>query len=363
MNKNSFTIILTVVLMLLILFSSNTKALDIEARTNRNLYFPNQVIELYTTINIDDKLVPIEKINITIFNDDNYSSCEFELNNPTCEDDRFLLIEVFYPQKSYGYLYDSNNNWGYGYGYTSGIIEVKIKWLYNWPEGIYNVNVSAITGQDLLGRRPIYSTTLTFKGGQRFGNVAFICRTDSCDYGLEKSAINFLTENGWVVNAKGYWSWTEQELLNYKLIACADELKACKIDGSHPAFSAHKKGIPFLEIADQPYAQAAYRFGYARSYVGMTRSESMHITAADQITSGYSGSVNVITNAKFNVIPDYQLTSVVKDLADAGQHSSSTLFVADKYAYVGWFGASSTERLTADGNIILNRLLNWLIKN
>ncbi|MCX8178913.1 MAG: hypothetical protein N3D75_03740 [Candidatus Aenigmarchaeota archaeon] len=357
MNKNSFTLTLTAVLILLLVFSSNSKALEIEARTNKNIYFPNEVVTINTAINIGDELVPIEKINITIFGNGEQSSCEFDISNPVCQDSRFISVELSQLDQSYGYMHDNGNNWGYGYGFTSGIMTVKIRWLYDWPEGVYTLNVSAITKQDLFGRNPAYSTTLTFKGGQRFGNIAFICRTDQCNYGLEQSIIKFLTENGWVVNAKGYWSWTEQELLNYKLIACADELMSCRIDGSHPAFSAHKKGIPFLEIADHPYAQAAFRFGYTRSFIGTTTSDEFN-AVHDEITHGFSNE-KILIGSRFNAIPDHQLTSSVKILSTNG---NANLFIAqpNRYAYIGWFNDKTFSELTDAGSIIANRVIHWL---
>jgi len=68
--------------------------------------------------------------------------------------------------------------------------------------------------------------------------------------------------------------------------------------------------------------------------------------------------------------PDYKLDPSVIDIADAGgDNGRSTLFRIDmdgdqgRYAYMGWFYGSGPEDLTSEGEMILNRALNWAVCN
>jgi hypothetical protein len=354
MRKNAFSLILTLFIAFLLVYSGQTNAFNILVFTDRNYYFFDSPVEINAEIETgQQELLPIDEASIIIksIDDDAYqtkcvlSNLEEGLHEECSQQDsRFISVNI------------ERDDFGYGYGYGfNGKIKVKLKWVYsNWPAGNYTAILSLKSGGQEI------KANATFKGREKFGTLAFICRTDECNYGIEQSMIKFFTENGWDVVGKGYWSWSS-DIANYKLIVCADELRACKIEPSHPAYAAHKAGVPFLEIADQPYAQAAYRFGYVKNYIGFVRSQSLHVTRDHYITQNISGSVNILPNPKFNVIQDYSLSSRVIDIADSGNHSSSTLFVTNDYAYVGWFGANTPQQLTPTGSLILSRIVNWLI--
>jgi hypothetical protein len=355
MRKNTFSLILTLFIAFLLVYSGQTNAFNILVFTDRNYYFVDSPVEINAEIETgQQELLPIDEASIIIKNidDDAYqtkcvlSNLEEGLHEECSQQDsRFISVNIERDDFGYGY--------GYGYGFN-GKIKVKLKWVYsNWPAGNYTAILSLKSGGQEI------KTNATFKGREKFGTLAFICRTDECNYGIEQSMIKFFTENGWDVVGKGYWSWSS-DIANYKLIVCSDELRACKIDPSHPAYAAHKAGVPFLEIADQPYAQAAYRFGYAKSYIGTTRQEDLFITQQHEITQGFYGSVDILLGSRMNVIPDYQLSSSTIDLADSGNHSSSTLFMANNYAYIGWFNDKDAQSLTDDGATIFNRVLSWL---
>ncbi|MCX7759276.1 MAG: hypothetical protein N2169_06700, partial [bacterium] len=298
MNKNSFTIVSIILIVLLVVYSGNSTAFTMQVSTNKKVYFPNNLIEINTRLETEQlEFVEIENITIQIVGMDEHNSnlksvCVLKNLDDTEEcsrqDERF--VSVIISRQDYGYGY-------YGYGYEfNGVLDIKILWLLkDWITGNYSVMFSAtVNGEE-------YHTNTTIQVRERLGKIAFICRTDACNYNKEPSIINFLTDNGWIVEGKGYWSWGN-EIRNYKLIVCADQLKACKIDGSHPAYWAHKAGVAFLELADQPYVNAGWRFGYTKGYIGNSNSESLHITGTHYITQNFSGAVNVLPNTKFAVI-------------------------------------------------------------
>jgi len=242
---------------------------------------------------------------------------------------------------------------------------VKWKYPFEWSGGNYRALVAIKTESDILGRQPEFSSSTTFETNHSFGDIAYICRDDKCNYGIEKQMIQWLKNNGWNVDGKGYWSWDPNEMENYKLIVCSDELKACKLDWAHPAYNSHKnKQIPFLEIGDYPSISAARSFGYVKNYFAMSNSEKFYITQSDPIVEGYSGYVDVLVGTKFFVTQDYQLNSMAKDIGDSGNHDKTTFFKVEhpsRFAYVGWFGDKTPADLTVDGSRILNRLVNWLV--
>ncbi|MBU5689252.1 MAG: hypothetical protein KQA41_03445 [Candidatus Aenigmarchaeota archaeon] len=358
--RRNISVILSIILIaLLVFYSGQSNAFNVSISTDKKTYFANSLIRINAQIETQqNEIIEIGQASIKIIGVDeenrDFSSVCILQNldqglHQECsqQDNRFVSVELIREDFGYGYI-------GYGYDVFNGRMIVNIVWKFeDWPKGNYNVIFSIKSGNTE------YSSNSTFLGKDRLGNVAFICRTNDCNYGKEQSIITFLTDNGWTVEGKGYWSWGN-EINNYKLIVCADELKACKIDGSHPAFTAHKNGIAFLEIADQPYANAAWRLGYTKNYFGLTSNEEMFITNEHPITQGFSGETDVLIGSTFNVIPDYQLSTSVIDLADSGNKQSSTLFVANKYAYVGWFNDKDAYSLTDEGSIILNRVIAWI---
>jgi len=279
MKRKAFSLILTVFLIVLIIFSGQTNAFNMLISTSKASYYRDSKIEIEAEIETaQDELAPITQAIIKIKGTDPSnqlfeSNCTLSNLNEgmhgecSLQDNRFVQVEINKDDYGYGY--------GYGYG-LNGKVRVSILWdSYDWPAGNYTAElIVKANGNE-------YSTSALFNLKEKLGVIAFICRTDDCNYGKEQSIIKFLNENGWDVVGKGYWSWSD-EIQNYKLIVCADELKACKIDGAHPAYAAHKAGVPFLEIADEPFANAAWRLGYTTTYMGLRSNEELFVTASHQ---------------------------------------------------------------------------------
>jgi len=196
--------------------------------------------------------------------------------------------------------------------------------------------------------------------------IAYLCRDDYCDYGIEDELIDWL-EHGWDVDAKAYDEWTNSELDNYQLIVCSDELIACKAEPGSVVYNEHKEqGRPFVEIGDYRYVSAAWRFGYIKNYMGYLSGEQLYIASADQIVQPYSGLVTVLpSNLRMCVVPDYNFEPQTVNLANSGNNQKSSLFKVDesgdqgRYVYVGWFMKHEPIDLTVDGEDILARVINW----
>lgn len=221
---------------------------------------------------------------------------------------------------------------------------------------------------------PVTTTTTTTSTTTTIpviSSIAFLCNSNECNDGIEGGLIPWLEGKGFSVTGKKYNEWTESELDNYDLIVCSDESAACKVLSSHPAYNSHlNNGKPFVEIADQKYDQAAYRFGYSGvSYTDRTSSTTnrIYITESDPITSGYTRNVKILDKTEYmSILKDYRLESMVIDLADAGgDNSRSTFFKVDasgnhgRYAYVGFLYDTSQSNLNSDGETILLRTINW----
>lgn len=204
------------------------------------------------------------------------------------------------------------------------------------------------------------------------GNIAFVCRDDNCKYGNERSVMFLLKLKGWNVTGKGYKSWSEDDLNKYDIIACSDQLKACKIDFNSPVYNQHiDKGKPFLEITDKNSAKAANSFGYVNRYGGTYEKVSPFVVHEDNITQGFSGTVNAIKAGKNSVtgINSKYFLPEVKSILDIAKNSPTTITTLFKvnssqthgrYAFIGWFSRSSVADLTTDGEKILNNTLKWL---
>ena len=197
--------------------------------------------------------------------------------------------------------------------------------------------------------------------------VAFLCRDDNCNYKIEDELIDWLKLSGWTVEGKAYNSWTENELKNYDLIVCSDELKACKVDEGTVAYKLHKEfAKPFVEVGDYTYLSAAWRFGYVKNPYGGVGREQLYITMSDPVTQSFLPLTEIISGrVGMATIPDYYIQPMVKDLADSGDNSRSTLFKVEqdgnqgRFVYVGWFYQSSISDLTPAGETIFRRAINW----
>jgi hypothetical protein len=196
--------------------------------------------------------------------------------------------------------------------------------------------------------------------------IAYICRSDDCNYNIEDELISWLRSEGWSVDGKAYNKWTETELKNYDLIFCSDELIACKVNPGTIVYRLHKEeNKPFVEVGDYRYLSAGWRFGYVDNPYGAVGREQLHlnpdpITQSFPITTeAFSGSIGMVT------VADYNLASSVIDLADSGNHDRSTMFKVNqdgnqgRFVYVGWFYESKFSDLTPAGETILRRAINW----
>lgn len=198
------------------------------------------------------------------------------------------------------------------------------------------------------------------------GNIAFICKDKTCGSGNEKYLMFMFRLSGWNVTAKPQNAWASSELDKSDIIACSEESRACPVGFNSVVYNAHtNERKPFLEIPSNSKASAAYAFGYVSSKSGSTGKDKVFVNSADYITSGYSGTVQTtISGTKYATVKDAYLKPEVKDLADSGNKSSSTMFKVKesaghgRYAFLGWTVGSTA--LTTDGKILLNNTLKWL---
>ncbi len=197
--------------------------------------------------------------------------------------------------------------------------------------------------------------------------IAYLCRYDSCDYGIEDEVIDWLKKEGWGVDGKSYNSWTKSELNGYEMMMCSDELKACKVDVGTSAYRLHKNNEkPFVEIGDYRYLSAAWRFGYVSNLYGAVGRDQLYITQIHPITNSFPVIVEAFSGSiGMTIIPDYNLEPMVIDLVDSGNKGYSTLFIVPqsgnqgRFVYVGWFYASNIDDLTPFGETMLRRAINW----
>jgi len=199
------------------------------------------------------------------------------------------------------------------------------------------------------------------------GKIAFVCRDDSCDDGLEPNLISWLDTNNWLVIGKGFDSWTDLELDYYDLMMCSDETEACK-QSSGIIYDEHtNENMPFVEIGDYRNVHQAYRFGYIKNpYNYLATSDQIHVTADNAITDPYDSDIKIFNSKKkMAIVPDYRLESFVEDVADVGSdNGKSTLFKVEdqtRYIYVGWFYKASFSDLTQYGSQVLNRTIVWAL--
>lgn len=202
------------------------------------------------------------------------------------------------------------------------------------------------------------------------GKIAFLCRDDNCNEEIEPELISWLKSKNYIVSRKAYNSWSDTELDNYDLIICSDESRACKTDKSSIPYKEHKyQNRSFIEIADDRYLEAAYRFEYISNQYGtLASSDSIYTTRkTDPIVLGFPTTTQVFfSSSKMSITYDYRLNSNVIDIADVGaDNGKSTLFKVDsqgtqgRYAYVGWFYNSHISSLTPDGEKLLSNVIKW----
>jgi hypothetical protein len=200
------------------------------------------------------------------------------------------------------------------------------------------------------------------------GNIAFLCKDDKCNDGIEKNIIFLLRLKGWNVTYNAYDEWTKEDLLKHDIIACTDQSKACKIDFNSLIYNVHvEEGKPFLEISDSKSAKAAYSFNYlTQNKANYPRETSFNITQPDPIFQGLSGTITFINSDKFVTIPDEVLSGEAIDLADVGNSQASVFFKVkeniahSRFAFLGTFVKGGVTELNPDGEIILNNTLKWL---
>ncbi len=384
---------MTSVIIMSLIFSGPTRALDLSLSTDKESYGVGEPVEVVMDIDIEvDELVPFTDAKVEIYGTESYNSMftsECILDNLdegthlecTTQDPRFQEVKLEYidVENLIGNRTAEFNStyyeWGYGYGYgygeaVTGQIVLRITWELpsDWSSGKYQTKVTIGTEEDIFRIRREFPVTENFEVRNIDGKIAYLCRDSSCDYGIESDMIDWLMAKGWDVDGKPSGEWTEDELEFYDLMVCSDELIACKVDNYPDVYNSHKNGIPFVEIGDYFYLSAAYRFDYINRYFGSLTEGHLYVTEDDPVTDGYSGMVNVLSDEnKMFVMDDIYLGPEVIDLADvSNDKGDTTLFKVDdteghgRYAYSGWFYKSDIEDLTGDGDEILVRLINWV---
>jgi hypothetical protein len=204
------------------------------------------------------------------------------------------------------------------------------------------------------------------------GKIAYLCQDNTCNDGIEPRLISWLKTKGWKVDGKAYNVWTNEELENYDLMLCSDELRACKFSKGFVIYNEHKlHNKSLLEIPDYREAQAAYSLNYIKNPYGSIReSDGLYITENDDPIMRIFPTETAIFTAttKMTIIADYYLNPSVIDLADVGYNGiKSTLFKVKsdgshgRYAYVGWFYRLSPYNLTDEGKELLDRMVLWVV--
>jgi len=209
------------------------------------------------------------------------------------------------------------------------------------------------------------------------GDVAYLCLTNACDYGVEQSVIDFLEANGWTVTAKAYNQWTALELSGYDLIVCSEQGKVCK---PTPALiEAHTTAkVPLVELSSSPSAKAGKEFDYLKgSSASMGRATTqIFVTNPDAITAGYFG-LTIILNSEQRIpgIGESNLLSGTAKLASRYDRvDMPNLFKVDgtsshgRYVGVLWFNSKTSygvlsgydlNSLNSIGKEILKRSVSW----
>ena len=220
--------------------------------------------------------------------------------------------------------------------------------------------------------------TLRVIGGREVGGkIAFLCRDSGCDDGIESELINWLISNGWEVNAKAYYEWTDENLDCHGLMICSEEV-ACDAKPGSAIYNEHKhQNMGLLEVPITRMIKGAYNFEYTTYDRGFASPiyNDLYLTQWDPITNGYSGSTKIFNKlGRMTTITDSRFKDNVIDLSDVFRDlGKSTLFKVDewnsqgRYAYVGWFYQSwfpmndlLPSHLNSDGEFILKRAINWV---
>ena len=279
--------------------------------------------------------------------------------NPTGYVDQSILFDA-------SDSYDPEGNsltyyWDFGDGTNSGWISATTTTHVYQRQGQYQITLIANDGE--LNSKP-NTKTLTILPKIK-NKVAFVCGDSSCSGQTENEIIQFLSENGYYVEKRIEYYWTQNELLDYDFIICASS-SGCSIHLKSGVYNSHlndRKG--FLEISDYRYARAASTFKYVSWYVGTSiKDADILFENSHSITNGLSGHI-------YNTDKDMTgiLTSSVKVSTIAKldyKQDLSTMFVSDgtggqgRYAFIGWLGRSPVSDLTNDGRTMLLRTIKWV---
>jgi len=195
--------------------------------------------------------------------------------------------------------------------------------------------------------------------------VAFVCGNSDCNSQTETEIIQFLFNNGYYVEKKIEYYWTQDELLDYDFIICSSS-SGCSIHlktGVYNSHTTNRKG--FLEISDYRYARAASMFKYVSWYVGTTVKDTEIIFVNDhRITDGLSSK---IYNTDKEMTGIFTSSVKIPTIAQLDYKKEiSTMFVSDgegnqgRYAFIGWLTRNSVSDLTDDGREMLLRTMRWV---
>ena len=208
----------------------------------------------------------------------------------------------------------------------------------------------------------------TFFGGTNptfhtSGKLAYICRTDKCDYKNDVSVITWLRENGYYVEGKPQKFWNASSLSGFNAIVCSNS-KSCTFKTYSDIYNAHtSSGMGFIEIPDTGVPLAANVFGYTNAKrvlkKSMTEINSTNILVAP------IGPVQVL-NKKTSIFGvDFTNINSATSLAKIGAYDSSAIFIKDmsgsrgRYAYIGYPG-NKFDYLSEKGKEIILRMVNWV---
>jgi len=200
------------------------------------------------------------------------------------------------------------------------------------------------------------------------GKIAYVCRTDDCDDGIEQDLTFWLQSTGWFVRGKSSDSWTNSELNKFDMILCSDQTVACKQSSGLIHYKHTEQRMPFIEVSDYRYANQAFKFDYLSNYNGFLVTTDEVENEDDIITEVFDSPMQVFSQpGKITGISDSNFEPIVENVANIiiSSRSKSTIFKVSegtfngRYSYVGLFYRLTPQDLTQDGFHLFNRTLIW----
>jgi len=228
-----------------------------------------------------------------------------------------------------------------------------------WLSGIKKGEINA-DGEIIL-RRTLSWLKSTSPISER-KKIAFLCSRDDCSDKEERGLIKILRKWGFLVEGKSLKSWGS-EISSYNLIVCRNSKATCQIPLTSSVYNAYTQGVPFLEIPESSKAYAGEIFGIVSSKLKRSSNYYIEVLNSNQIVSGLEIGNSVVIFPNKRPIFGVNATGLnsAEDIAHIPSQPYSTLFTANKYAFIGFLGKSNVEYMNQNAKEILRRTVDWLI--